>query len=87
MDSKRVIALFDVDGTLTPARDKIEQPMMDCLKRVTETGVTCGIVSGSDLNKLLEQIPEESKIFSSLTPKCLKQCLFASLRMDLLLTN
>ena len=60
MDSqKKIIWLFDVDGTLTPARKTMEQPMMDCLEKVKETGVSVGVVSGSDYKKIAEQIGVE----------------------------
>lgn len=59
MQGKRIIALFDVDQTLTPARRTIEQSMIDCLKKVMDKGVAIGIVSGSDLNKVTEQVGNE----------------------------
>lgn len=59
MQAKRIIALFDVDQTLTPARRTIEQKMIDTLKAVMAKGVAIGIVSGSDLNKVTEQVGEE----------------------------
>jgi phosphomannomutase len=51
---KRVIALFDVDATLTPARKPIEQPMLDTLDACMKKGISLGIVSGSDLVKVRE---------------------------------
>lgn len=54
---KRIIALFDVDGTLTPARNYVKQPMLDCLEKMISSQVEVGIVSGSDKVKLLEQFP------------------------------
>jgi phosphomannomutase len=57
--TKRIIALFDVDQTLTPARKTIEKAMVETLKAVHERGVALGIVSGSDLNKVREQVGEE----------------------------
>ena len=30
------LILFDVDGTLTPPRKNIEQPMLECLKRLKQ---------------------------------------------------
>jgi len=50
-----VIVLFDVDGTLTQARRKITQNMLDLLKRLKEK-VSIGVVSGSDFVKQKEQL-------------------------------
>lgn len=52
---KRVICLFDMDMTLTPARQVIQQDMVDTLQKVRDKGVHLGVVSGSDLNKVIEQ--------------------------------
>lgn len=51
---KKIIVLFDVDQTLTPARNHIQQDMLDCLEAVRAKGIHLGIVSGSDLNKVTE---------------------------------
>jgi len=53
---KKIIILFDVDQTLTPARNTIQQDMLDTLKAVRAKGVHLGIVSGSDLSKVTEQV-------------------------------
>ena len=55
---KRIIALFDVDQTLTPARKSIEKAMLETLDKCKEKGVAIGIVSGSDLVKIKEQVGE-----------------------------
>ena len=57
--SKRIIALFDLDQTLTPARKFIEKAMVETIKAVHDKGVAIGIVSGSDLHKIQEQVGEE----------------------------
>lgn len=49
------IALFDVDGTLTPARKVVEPEMVDFLKDLQQV-VAIGVVGGSDLNKIEEQL-------------------------------
>ena len=54
--SKRIIALFDVDQTLTPARKTIEKAMLETLAQCKAKGVALGIVSGSDLSKIKEQV-------------------------------
>lgn len=57
--TKRIIALFDVDQTLTPARKTIEKAMLETLAKCKERGVAIGIVSGSDLHKIKEQVGDE----------------------------
>jgi phosphomannomutase len=52
---KRVLALFDVDGTLTPARKRVEADMVAELKRL-RAAITIGLVGGSDLVKQVEQL-------------------------------
>ncbi len=59
MQTKRVIALFDVDQTLTVARSVVSQEMRATLAKMVESGVDFGIVSGSDLPKITEQLGEE----------------------------
>jgi phosphomannomutase len=54
------ICLFDVDGTLTPARKTISPEMMDTLKRLRQHCVI-GFVGGSDLSKQIEQLGQEGK--------------------------
>jgi phosphomannomutase len=56
MNQKRRIALFDVDQTLTVARSLISQEMIDTLTAMKKSGVHFGIVSGSDMPKVLEQL-------------------------------
>ncbi len=51
----RVIALFDVDGTLTQPRGEITKDMMDFLIELSKC-VVVGIVGGSDLPKQEEQL-------------------------------
>jgi phosphomannomutase len=54
-ENPRIIALFDVDGTLTIPRGEITKPMMDFMKELSKK-VTIGIVGGSDLPKQEEQL-------------------------------
>ena len=51
----RIIALFDVDGTLTIPRGEATPEMMDFLKQLRQK-ITVGIVGGSDLPKQEEQL-------------------------------
>jgi len=52
---KKLIALFDVDGTLTPARKEVSPEVLDFLKTL-RSKVTIGFVGGSDLKKQEEQL-------------------------------
>ena len=52
--TKRVIALFDVDLTLTPARQSVTPAMVEALEKMRAKGVHFGIVSGSDEKKVVE---------------------------------
>ena len=55
------LILFDVDGTLTPARKIIEPDMLECLKKLkTNSNLHIGFVGGSDLDKQKEQLKEEN---------------------------
>lgn len=49
------LVLFDVDGTLTPARLVISDEMRDTLKALRKK-VVIGFVGGSDLSKQVEQL-------------------------------
>ncbi|KAK7080854.1 Phosphomannomutase 1 [Halocaridina rubra] len=49
------LLLFDVDGTLTAPRKQIEDEMFQFLGEVQEK-VTCGLVGGSDMKKIAEQM-------------------------------
>lgn len=50
-----VVCLFDVDGTLTPARLQVSPEMLDVLKELRKH-VAVGFVGGSDLKKIREQL-------------------------------
>jgi phosphomannomutase len=56
---KKIIALFDVDQTLTPARQSIQPDMLETYKACAAAGVHMGIVSGSDIVKVTEQVGQE----------------------------
>ena len=55
MSDKKVLVLFDVDGTLTAARAEATEEMKLFLTQL-KTKVTVGIVGGSDLVKQQEQM-------------------------------
>ncbi|BFG21923.1 hypothetical protein CerSpe_081990 [Prunus speciosa] len=50
-----VIALFDVDGTLTAPRKAVTPEMLGFIRELRKA-VTVGIVGGSDLSKITEQL-------------------------------
>jgi len=50
--------IFDMDGTLTPATQKISPEMIMALNSI-KPGYNKYLVTGSDLSKVLKQIPEE----------------------------
>ena len=58
--------LFDVDGTLTLPRNKIEKKMEKLLVSLKHQGHTISCVSGSDLPKLKEQLGDSLDCFDSL---------------------
>lgn len=57
LPSKKHLLLFDIDGTLTKSRLKIEPVMIECLNRARKY-FDLGIVGGSDRVKQIEQLDE-----------------------------
>ncbi|XP_067830734.1 phosphomannomutase 1-like isoform X3 [Heptranchias perlo] len=55
------LCLFDVDGTLTPARQKIA-PELDLFFQGLRTKVKIGVVGGSDYVKIAEQLGEGEEV-------------------------
>nr|CAG4650404.1 EOG090X0BFR [Sida crystallina] len=53
---EEVICLFDVDGTLTAPRQRITQEMEDFMLKTVNKKATVGLVGGSDLKKIAEQM-------------------------------
>ncbi|KAJ1346649.1 hypothetical protein KIN20_001520 [Parelaphostrongylus tenuis] len=51
----KTLFIFDVDGTLTPARQKIHDDIRQFLANVRKR-VPLAIVGGSDLAKIIEQL-------------------------------
>ena len=51
------IVLFDMDGTLTEAREEISEDLLEGLLALRDEGAEAGIVTGSDLEYIKEQIP------------------------------
>ena len=58
MAAKKVIVLFDVDGTLTKPRLTVEPWMLETLAALREK-VTIGVVGGSDMKKQREQLGQD----------------------------
>lgn len=56
MCRKRILCLFDVDGTLTKPRNRIEPHFEDFLYNKVQPVCTLGLVGGSDLRKISEQM-------------------------------
>lgn len=55
------LILFDVDGTLTPARKVIESDMLECLNKLNKiSNLHIGFVGGSDLKKQIEQLQDKN---------------------------
>lgn len=54
-EDPKTLVLFDVDGTLTPARLAVSPEMKDILSRLRKK-VVIGFVGGSDLSKQVEQL-------------------------------
>ncbi|GLC41666.1 hypothetical protein PLESTB_000690900 [Pleodorina starrii] len=55
MAEKKVIAMFDVDGTLTAPRKTATKEMLEFMQELRKK-VKVGIVGGSDLHKIAEQL-------------------------------
>ena len=63
--SNKIIALFDMDGTLTPVRKQMKQEMVDAINMLTQR-CRVGIVTGSKYSYVVEQMPQlfEGKLAS-----------------------
>merc|ERR1712232_77812 len=60
--NKRIIALFDVDGTLTEPRKVVSPETIDYMKKLREK-ICIGVVGGSDLAKQKEQLGDSPNMF------------------------
>lgn len=56
LNRDEILLLFDVDGTLTPARKVIESGFEEFLYTKIKPKATLGVVGGSDYSKVLEQL-------------------------------
>jgi len=57
MTDNKKIFLFDMDGTLTPPREKVERDIIASLKKLSKFA-RIGIVTGSDFDYVMEQLSE-----------------------------
>lgn len=66
-----ILLLFDVDGTLTPARKPIEPEFEEFLYTKIKPLATLGVVGGSDQPKIFEQLNGERvlKVFDYIFPE------------------
>lgn len=58
--SKKIICLFDIDGTLTEPRQPIKSNVEKFLLTILKKDFDIAVVSGSDLNKIKEQLGNEN---------------------------
>eukprot|EP00967_Tisochrysis_lutea_P144420 scaffold269602_cov33-Tisochrysis_lutea.AAC.3 len=58
----RVLALFDVDGTLTEPRKVVSPETLHFLHQLRQK-VAIGVVGGSDLSKQKEQLGDSPQLF------------------------
>jgi phosphomannomutase len=60
----KTLLLFDMDNTLTLSRGKITLEMKELIKSLDNSKYELGVVSGSDLNKIKEQLEESANNFT-----------------------
>ncbi|KAM8930951.1 phosphomannomutase 1 [Pelodytes ibericus] len=56
-----ILCLFDVDGTLTPARQKVD-PQVDTFLQELRQRAKIGVVGGSDYTKIAEQLGDGDEV-------------------------
>lgn len=54
--NKKILCLFDVDGTLTKSRGDIEPDLYEFLQKNVKSVCSLGVVGGSDFAKIAEQL-------------------------------
>ncbi|KAK3053158.1 Phosphomannomutase 1 [Extremus antarcticus] len=77
---KNTVVLFDVDGTLTPARRNVSPEMLLLLSQLRHK-VAIGFVGGSDYNKQQEQLGTASIPVTSLFDFCFSENGLTAYRM------
>ncbi|KAF2156889.1 phosphomannomutase [Myriangium duriaei CBS 260.36] len=83
---KNTICLFDVDGTLTPARRSVSPEMLELLSQLRHK-VAIGFVGGSDLIKQQEQLGKPSIPVTSLFDFCFAENGLTAYRMGVPLAS
>ncbi|QMW27543.1 hypothetical protein G4B84_002832 [Aspergillus flavus NRRL3357] len=83
---KDTICLFDVDGTLTPARRTISPEMLQLLSQLRHK-CAIGTVGGSDLAKQQEQLGTSSTKVSSLFDFCFAENGLTAIRLGRFLAS
>lgn len=63
MPEKKVLCLFDVDGTLTKSRNSIELSLHEFLMEKVKPLCKLGLVGGSDFKKIAEQMNGDDVIY------------------------
>ena len=77
---KNTVCLFDVDGTLTPARENVSPEMLALLTKLRSL-VAIGFVGGSDLVKQQEQLGTASVNVTTLFDYCFAENGLVAYRM------
>ncbi|KAF2084208.1 eukaryotic phosphomannomutase [Saccharata proteae CBS 121410] len=83
---KNTVCLFDVDGTLTPARRAVSPEMLQLLSSLRHK-VAIGFVGGSDLAKQQEQLGTPSIPVTSLFDFCFAENGLTAIRMGVPLAS
>lgn len=83
---KNTICLFDVDGTLTPARRSVSPEMLQLLSALRHK-VAIGFVGGSDLAKQQEQLGTASIPVTTLFDFCFAENGLTAIRMGVPLAS
>ncbi|KAF4308856.1 Eukaryotic phosphomannomutase [Botryosphaeria dothidea] len=83
---KNTVVLFDVDGTLTPARRTVSPEMLQLLSELRHK-VAIGFVGGSDLAKQQEQLGTQSIPVTALFDYCFAENGLTAIRMGTTLAS
>lgn len=62
MSNRKILCLFDVDGTLTKPRNSIDPQLEDFLQKSLKPRCSLGLVGGSDFKKIAEQMQGDNVI-------------------------
>lgn len=59
MAQGKTLCLFDIDGTLAKAMKEMEPPMRAALQQLQASGITVGVVGGSNMEKAKKQLGDD----------------------------